>query len=877
MADTFGGIADGVDAVAVTVTVLDRAGLPLENRPVSLAVRGAGGFVTQPAGRTDVAGQVTAALTATIPGSKTVIATVDPSGTAVEIAQRASSEFIRIEEASRFVRQSGSDTNTGATPREAWRTIAFALTQLAPGDTLYVGAGLYPEVLDVTTSGNSGAPITLRGDSAGLFTGDAGEVVVDAQGASYAFRFDGVSHVVVRGFAVTGSLRAGGAGAGILVENGATDVYVAHNRVFGNECGIWLEDTTRVTVESNLVSNNFGGPGDGIRLERAVDSRLEHNLVYNNAGYGVHVVEGSTGLDFQLNTLYRNANDQIHESIAGSTGTIANCVISEGLANGVFFAPATTLAMASNLVWGHAGDDISGGPGGPPSGSGDPLFVDPAGDDGMLGGLQGVDDIFLFDAASPALDAGNATASATHLFFGGALSGYSSRLDGILDGAVGDGATLNLGLHERVGSLPFEPLDDGDGRAFFVESDGVQVRGRSRSASGWSAEGRGESMNRDAKWLVSQVSPANDGEELAAVLTDDGAGTELYVRRWTGRRWIEDDPFHPLTSAIRSANSGQRGFDLEYEALSGDALLVRSNDDENPVFRTLSNGVWSDDAPVFGAPIGSGTILWVELARRPGTDEIALVCLDDAQNLTAMIWDGDAWETAAPTLLGNQMATVTENKAFDVAYESVSGDLFVAWGHTIVIEETRWAERSAATGTWRFGQHNSTDASGVVVRLAADPISDRILGGFAEGSVGDDTVGMIWDGNMWTHAAEFDLTSHPNQRDLAVGWVGDTGRAVLVYRDDDGGGSLDWASWTTGGWRLGADAALPAFGDFVFAETFSMPGEDRLLVLAADDSGDLFSLAFDGASWVVENGGAAIGSGLDVSGANKSFDLSGRP
>ena len=105
--------------------------------------------------------------------------------------------------------------------------------------------------------------------------------------------------------------------------------------------------------------------------------------------------------------------------------------------------------------------------------------------------------------------------------------------------------------------------------------------------------------------------------------------------------------------------------------------------------------------------------------------------------------------------------------------------------------------------------------------------------------------------------------------------MGDTGRAVLVYRDDDGGGSLDWASWTSGGWRISADAALP-IGDFVFAETLRMDDEDRLLLLLADDAGDLYSLSFDGA-WTIENGGEPLTTDVDISAANKAFGLTRRP
>jgi hypothetical protein len=56
----------------------------------------------------------------------------------------------------------GSDGNSGAGPALAFRTLAHAVGQLAPGDTLILHPGVYREALVLPVSGSPGAPVTLR-------------------------------------------------------------------------------------------------------------------------------------------------------------------------------------------------------------------------------------------------------------------------------------------------------------------------------------------------------------------------------------------------------------------------------------------------------------------------------------------------------------------------------------------------------------------------------------------------------------------------------------------------------------------------------------------------------------------------------------------
>jgi hypothetical protein len=76
----------------------------------------------------------------------------------------------------RYVRKSGSDSNGGTSPADAWLTIGKALTTVSHGTAIYIGAGTYRETVTLTVTPTLNAPVWVVGDVDGAFTGDAGMV-----------------------------------------------------------------------------------------------------------------------------------------------------------------------------------------------------------------------------------------------------------------------------------------------------------------------------------------------------------------------------------------------------------------------------------------------------------------------------------------------------------------------------------------------------------------------------------------------------------------------------------------------------------------------------------------------------------------------------
>lgn len=87
-------VADGVDRVAITVTVRDANGEPLADQWVSVEVSGTGNTVTQPVGKTGASGVATAWVNSTQPGVKVVRGLVAVEDGALVLDQQPTIEFV---------------------------------------------------------------------------------------------------------------------------------------------------------------------------------------------------------------------------------------------------------------------------------------------------------------------------------------------------------------------------------------------------------------------------------------------------------------------------------------------------------------------------------------------------------------------------------------------------------------------------------------------------------------------------------------------------------------------------------------------------------------------------------------------------------------
>jgi parallel beta-helix repeat protein len=90
-------------------------------------------------------------------------------GSASNAAERGDSKKGRVF----YVRQTiGNDSYNGLSPQSAWASLSKLEEVMMAGDTVYVGPGLYREMVTVANSGTAEAWITFVGDTTGQRTGD---------------------------------------------------------------------------------------------------------------------------------------------------------------------------------------------------------------------------------------------------------------------------------------------------------------------------------------------------------------------------------------------------------------------------------------------------------------------------------------------------------------------------------------------------------------------------------------------------------------------------------------------------------------------------------------------------------------------------------
>lgn len=201
---------------------------------------------------------------------------------------------------------SGSITFSGATIATgtrsyrvggSWRdfTNAVAAVPVAAGDSVYIGAGIYRQVVSPATSGAAGSFISYIGDVDGAKTSDAGQVVFTA--------FTTNDKSAPSGTLVTTTSQSYLSFSNITFIGGTgsifTNIVGGHDYTFTDCVFNSLYYTGSATF--NLSSPNAGAPLNAI-FDRCV-------IVCSNSSAGISLTVTSTAsgvADYDINVLFRN-------------------------------------------------------------------------------------------------------------------------------------------------------------------------------------------------------------------------------------------------------------------------------------------------------------------------------------------------------------------------------------------------------------------------------------------------------------------------------------------------------------------------------------------------------------------------------------------
>ena len=190
-----------------------------------------------------------------------------------------------------------------------------------------------------------------------------------------------------------------------------------------------------------------------------------------------------------------------------------------------------------------------------------------------------------------------------------------------------------LGTHtDRPFYLAYEQLS-GDGLLCFRESSDYRVYYRTWNGSNWSSTNSTVVVTTNNLKFIKAVSKPGSNEIMVVVL---GSNRDVIALVWNG------STFTSITTLETDASySGEECFDAAYERTSGRCMVAWAQNGSNqPRYRIWTGAGWLSTSSV--PDIGSEA-RWLRLASDPVSNKIALLALDNANDVNANIWSGSAW------------------------------------------------------------------------------------------------------------------------------------------------------------------------------------------------------------------------------------------
>lgn len=328
----------------------------------------------------------------------------------------------------------------------------------------------------------------------------------------------------------------------------------------------------------------------------------------------------------------------------------------------------------------------------------------------------------------------------------------------------------------------------------------------------------------------------------------------LHIQRWNGSAWTSE-------WNVTVGNGSLPRFDIIYEQNSGRTIVAYSaNSVTNELRYRIWNGTTWTAELALNAVATTGIIHAITLAAQPGTNNIAMAWGDANLDLSAATWNGTAWQAEPTAALSTNLsvvgaATSLANTSFGIAYESVSGDVIVAWGNNNVTDAL-YATRTA--GTWSSIQTYAAMTYEITdMELVSDPFSNTVALVNTTDN-GTRAEAAIWK-DAWVSVNIIDTTTDTigaSTKNISGGWIkkGAETRLIVIY-DDVNAAGLDWKYYTseTNTWSgVQTDVTIAPQASNVDDKLLLLKRisfePNELVALQVDSNADLFvkRLVFDG-------------------------------
>jgi hypothetical protein len=373
-----------------------------------------------------------------------------------------------------------------------------------------------------------------------------------------------------------------------------------------------------------------------------------------------------------------------------------------------------------------------------------------------------------------------------------------------------------------------------------------------------SNEGTAEVAADQTKWVVLKASPLSE-EMILAVFSS--ADKNLYVQTWDGTKWALNWDTSSLPDGDLNYDGSYRMFDVAYERNSGDAVVVYGDRNDNTLrYRQRVNGTWGTPHELLMTP--DNEVVWVKAESRPNSDDIFVGIVTTTKFAYGLRWDGssDTWPVTDQFQTSTKLKSAAR-EAFDLAFESASGDAFLIWG-----DETRDVRYREFTTSW---QPEPVDPAydalpGDINWLAAayDPLPTS--SNIAIGMVMSNTTFEFgaWNGSSWVTPRPTAIDARRNdQRGIDVAFGKKTGEAIYVFNTDDDAVAaspedertmMSWRTWSSaGGFGPVSVESGEAADNLNFVQLKADPFSNDMMAVYADNSGALYHRYWDGfgSSW----------------------------
>lgn len=258
-------------------------------------------------------------------------------------------------------------------------------------------------------------------------------------------------------------------------------------------------------------------------------------------------------------------------------------------------------------------------------------------------------------------------------------------------------------------------------------------------------------------WLELRQNPLSTSNEVAMIMLD--ANSDVYGMRWTGSVW--DTMGTAAVWDATAASASKKTIDVEYEQTSGEAMFMWGDSVATDQYYRTWNGTTLGTTTLLDIPAEGGLAEWIQMAARPGSNEIILGVQDAGADLNTRKWSGTAWDTATSHAEHSAAVENITSRTFDIVYETHSanpGKAWLVWGSGTAVSTKAWSGTAWGTAATLTGTDDTS-----FVRLRADPVTGVLFTGIYEDttSATDDILEYHLSGGGSTWSAKNTIWAGP--------------------------------------------------------------------------------------------------------------------